>query len=156
MAFRLLASNYRESPAISFFFPPKTNVARLARLEAHRRSRRNIEAIAKRSASIEGERRVRFGEMILTANLNRSVACVGNSKRDGRPILVQDDLAGCWKNLARYNTEVRPCRELEVFRYAAPPCRISSPRVNNAGITRPGLTTLPLICDPIRSCVRSK
>src|SRR6266481_3000263 len=103
MAFRLLASNYRESPAISFFFPPKTNVARLARLEAHRRSRRNVQAIPKRSASIEGERRVRFGEMIMTANLNRSVACVGNSKRDGRPILVQDDLAGCWKNLARYH-----------------------------------------------------
>src|SRR5262249_10037528 len=81
----------------------QTDVAGLSRLEAHGRARRNVQAVAKRSPSIEGERRVGLGEMIMTADLDRSVARVGNAKRYRCPILVQDDLAGCWKNLARYH-----------------------------------------------------
>src|SRR5258708_25391506 len=75
----------------------------LARLEAHSRSRRNVQAIPESSLSIKGESRVGLGEMIMTADLDRSVAGVGDSKRDGRSILVQDDLARCRKNLARYH-----------------------------------------------------
>src|SRR5580704_14051549 len=41
--------------------------------------------------------------MIMTTNLDRSVASVGDSKRDGLSILVQDNLARSWKNLARYH-----------------------------------------------------
>src|SRR5262245_54851830 len=45
--------------------------------------------------------------MIMAADLNRPVACVGDWKRDGGSVLVQDDLARCWKNLARYHICLR-------------------------------------------------
>src|SRR5918996_4751159 len=60
------------------------NFTGLARLEAHSRSRRNVQAIPKRSLSIEGESRVGLSEMIMTADLDRSVARVVHSKGDGR------------------------------------------------------------------------
>ena len=71
------------------------NFTGLARLEAHGRSRRNIQAIAKSSLSIEGESRVGLREMIMTADLDRSVARIGNFERNRGSVLVQDDLAGC-------------------------------------------------------------
>src|SRR5258708_33016803 len=39
--------------------------------------------------------------MIMTADLDRPVACVRDRKRDGHPILVQDNRARCWKSCAR-------------------------------------------------------
>src|SRR5262245_9083063 len=45
------------------------HVAGLPRLEPHGRSRRNVEAISRRGASIERERGVGFGKVKVTANL---------------------------------------------------------------------------------------
>src|SRR5262245_42795586 len=45
--------------------------------------------------------------MIMAADLNRPVARVGDWTRDGGSVLVQDDLARCWKNLARYHVCLR-------------------------------------------------
>src|SRR5262245_4470273 len=84
------------------------NFTGLARFEAHRRSRRNVQAIPKSSLSIKGESRVGLSEMIMTADLDRPVASVRNAKRDGRSILVQDNLARCWNNLARYHVNSPP------------------------------------------------
>ena len=56
------------------------NFTRLARLEAHSRSRRNVQAISKSSLSIKRESRVGLGEMIVTAHLDRSVARVRHSQ----------------------------------------------------------------------------
>src|SRR5262245_19276745 len=81
---------------------------RQARLEAHGRSRRNVETIPEGSPSIEGESRIGLGEMIMAADLNRPVARVGDDESDGGSVLVQDDLARCWKNLARYHVCLRP------------------------------------------------
>src|SRR5262245_60510588 len=82
------------------------NFTGLARLEAHSRSRRNVQAIPKSSLSIKVESRVGLSEMIMTADLDRSVAYVGDPKRDGRSILVQDNLARCWNNLAWYHVSL--------------------------------------------------
>src|SRR5262245_18749911 len=72
-------------------------------LETHSRSSRNVQTISKSSLPIEGESRVAFSKMIVAADLDRPVACVGNRKRNICPIHVQNDLAGCWKNLAGYH-----------------------------------------------------
>src|SRR5262245_66382857 len=74
---------------------------RQARLEAHSRSRRNVQTIPEGSLSIEGESRVGLSEMIMAADLNWPVARVGDQKRDGCSVLVQDDLARGWEKLAR-------------------------------------------------------
>src|SRR5262245_5723936 len=81
----------------------QANFAGEARLEAHRRSRRNVQAIPKGSLSIKSESPVGLSKMIMASDLDRSVACVGDSKRDGCSILVQDNLASRRKNLARYH-----------------------------------------------------
>src|SRR5258708_31898795 len=90
------------------------NFTGLARLEGQGRSRRNVQATPKSSLSIKGESRVGLSEMIMTADLDWSVACVRDSKRDGRSILVQDNLAGCRKNLARYHVspQSKPLRRI--------------------------------------------
>ena len=75
----------------------------LTRLETHSSSRRNVQTIPKSSLSIEGKSRVGLGEMIMTADLDRSVACVGDFEMHGRSVLVKDNLASCWQNLARYH-----------------------------------------------------
>src|SRR4029077_14284100 len=85
---------------------------RLAWLEAHSCSRRNVQAISKRSLSIESESCVRLGEMIVTADLDRSVARVRHSKRNRCSILIKDNLSRCWKNLARYHISLQS----EIFR----------------------------------------
>ena len=77
--------------------------AGLARFESHSGSRRNVQATSKSSLPIEGESAVALSKMIMTANLDRSVAGVRDFKRDRHAILVQDNLATCWKNLARYH-----------------------------------------------------
>src|SRR5579864_926507 len=77
------------------------HVTGLPWLEADSRSRRNVQATAKSSPPIERESRICLGKMIMAADLDRSVARVGNSERYGRSALVQDDLADGWKNFAR-------------------------------------------------------
>src|SRR4029077_12486600 len=65
------------------------NFPRLARLEPHSRARGDVQAIAQRSLPVECQSLVSFGKMIVTADLNRSVARVRDSKRDGRSVFVQ-------------------------------------------------------------------
>src|SRR5262245_13902058 len=84
------------------------NFTGLAWLEAHSRSRWNVQAIPKSNPSIKGESRVGLGEMIMTADLDRSVAGVCDAKRDGLSILVQGNLARCRNNLARYHVQPPP------------------------------------------------
>src|ERR1700746_454289 len=76
------------------------DIAGLPRLEVHGSSRRNIQAKAHSSPPVESESGVGLGEMIMTADLDRSVACVGDLERHSRSVLVEDNLAGSWKNLA--------------------------------------------------------
>src|SRR5215831_4205801 len=76
------------------------NLAGLPWLKSHRRPSRNIEATAKRGLAIELERRVGLGEMIVTADLDRPVACVGDREQNRCSIAVQDDLARCRYDLA--------------------------------------------------------
>src|SRR5262249_6622790 len=75
----------------------------LSRLEPHGRSRRNVQAVPESGFAVEGEGRVRLGKMIVAADLDRSVARVFDPERNRRSVLVQDDLASCWKHLARYH-----------------------------------------------------
>src|SRR5690349_3828099 len=79
------------------------NFTSLARLKAHSCSCRNIKAVSERSLAIKLESRVRLGEVVMAADLDWPVACVGNGKGDGIAILIKDDLARCWKNFARYH-----------------------------------------------------
>src|SRR5262249_31999293 len=72
-------------------------------LEPHSRSRRDVEAISGCGASIERQRGVRLSEMKVTANLNRSVAGVRDREHDGRPVRIQENPAGSWKNLSGYH-----------------------------------------------------
>src|SRR5262249_51257396 len=88
------------------------NFTGLARLKAHSRSRRYVHAIPDRSLSVEGESGVGFSEMIMAADLDRSVARVRDAERYGGSILVQDNLARCWNNLARYHVSPPLANEL--------------------------------------------
>src|SRR5262245_32553043 len=82
------------------------HLAGLARLEPHRRSRRDVEAISECRVSIERERSVRFSEVKVTANLNRPVASVGDREHDGRPSWIQENLAGSRKKFPWYHVSV--------------------------------------------------
>src|SRR5258708_39774799 len=75
--------------------------AGLPRLKSHGRPGRDIEAITDSSVSIESEGRICLGEMIVTPHLNGPISGVGDVDGDSCPILVQDNLTGCWKDLAR-------------------------------------------------------
>src|SRR5262249_25530164 len=79
------------------------NFTTLAGLETHSGSRGNVQPISEHSLAIKLECRVGLGKVIMTANLDRPVARVGDSKRDSNSILVEDDLSGCWKKFARYH-----------------------------------------------------
>src|SRR5690242_1009669 len=56
--------------------------------------------------SIKRESSIGFVEMVMAADLDRSVASVCDLKSDGRSVLVQDNVARCCKNLARYHDHV--------------------------------------------------
>src|SRR5215469_1046759 len=81
----------------------KRNFTGLSRLEPHRRSRWNVQPTTKGGFSVESKSCVRLGKMVVTADLDRSVACVRDFERNCRSVLVQNDLARCWKNLAGYH-----------------------------------------------------
>src|SRR5258708_31632886 len=97
--------------------------AGLPRLKSHGRSGRDIEATTDSSISIESEGRICLGEMIVTAHLNRPISSVGDVDGDSCPILVQDNLTGCWKDLARDHvslpiTTIRPPPRIHPLRAA--------------------------------------
>src|SRR6202011_6282436 len=69
------------------------HLAALARLEAHRRAGRDVEAHAARLLAIEFERRVGLEEMIMRTHLNRPVAGVGHRQPHGLAPGVERDLA---------------------------------------------------------------
>src|SRR5262245_20161915 len=59
---------------------------------------------------IEGKRRIRFGEVIMTAHLNRSVTGIGNGEHDTRRVGVEDDFAGSSNDLAGYHVSATIAR----------------------------------------------
>ena len=62
--------------------------ARLTRFEAHGGSCRDIQAVTNGKLSLKGEGRVALREMIMTANLDRPVARIGDLKGDGDPVPI--------------------------------------------------------------------
>src|SRR5262249_7179838 len=81
--------------------------------------------------SVERQRAVCLGEMKVTANLNRPVAGVCYRERDGRPVLIQENLAGSRKNFPRYHVSATIATVL--------PNAVTAPAARNAilGIERP-------------------
>src|SRR5262249_1441286 len=73
----------------------KRNFANLARLKAHGCSGRNVQAISERSFPIKRESSVALGEVVMTADLNRSVAGICHFNKDGGSVSIQDNVAGC-------------------------------------------------------------
>src|SRR5437773_1669239 len=66
---------------------------RLAWLEPHRGACRDIEAHPVGRAPVEHERAVCLDEVIVAADLNRTIAAVGDLKIHRLPSRVEDDLA---------------------------------------------------------------
>jgi len=66
--------------------------ARLTRFETHGRSWRDVQAVTQGELSLKGEGRVAFREMIMTSNLDRPVARIGDLKRDGDPVFIEYDV----------------------------------------------------------------
>jgi len=62
--------------------------ARLAGFKTHGGSCRDVQAVTNGELSLKGEGGVAFREMIVTANLDRPVARIGDLKRDGDPVPV--------------------------------------------------------------------
>src|ERR1700733_3162928 len=69
------------------------NLARLPRLEADRRARGAIEPHATRSLAVEFQRRIGIKEMIMRADLDRTIARIGNGQCEGLAALVELDFA---------------------------------------------------------------
>src|SRR4029077_7902693 len=76
------------------------DLARLPRLEPHRRPGRDVEPHAARLLAIELQRRIGLEEMIVRADLDRPVAGVGDGERRGLAAGVERDLAGLDEELA--------------------------------------------------------
>src|SRR5580765_3738945 len=66
---------------------------RFARLEPDRGARRDVEAHPVGRGSIEGERTVRFDEVIVTPDLNRTIAAVRHLKLHRLPSRVEHDVS---------------------------------------------------------------
>ena len=64
------------------------DLARLTGFETHGGSCRDIQPVAKGKLSLKGEGGVALREMIVTANLDRPVARIGDLKGDGDPVFV--------------------------------------------------------------------
>src|SRR4029077_20971526 len=76
------------------------DLARLPRLEPHRRPGRDVEPHAARLLAIELQRRIGLEEMIVRADLDRPVAGVGDGERHGLAAGIERDLAGLDEELA--------------------------------------------------------
>ena len=62
--------------------------ARLTGLKTHGGSCRDIQSATKGELSLKGEGRITLCEMIVTANLDRPVARIGDLKGDGDPVFI--------------------------------------------------------------------
>src|SRR5580658_6169594 len=79
----------------------------LTGFEPHSGSRRNVQAASTGSMPVKCQSRVGLREVIMTPDLNRPIARVGHTEGEGRGIRIQDDLARCGENLARYHVTLR-------------------------------------------------
>src|SRR6516225_9263405 len=77
------------------------DLAALSRLEAGRGAGRDIEPIAARLFAVKGECGVGFVEVVMRADLDRAVACIGDGQRDRRAAGVELDVARGGEDLAR-------------------------------------------------------
>src|SRR4051794_8555731 len=71
------------------------------RLEAHRGAGRDVEAMAPSGVAVEGERRVRGGEVVVAAYLDGPVTRVLHAQREGGPPLVDGHRALAVEGLPR-------------------------------------------------------
>src|ERR1700722_4159525 len=69
------------------------DLARLSRLESHSGAGGDIEAHATDFFALELQRRIGFGKMVVRADLNRSVAAVGDGDRYRLTVRIELDLA---------------------------------------------------------------
>src|SRR5262245_9304939 len=120
------------------------HLAGLARLETHSRSRGDVEAISGGCVSIERQRGIRLSEMKVTANLNRSVAGVCYPEHDGRPVRIQENLAGSRKEFPRYHGNVPRAPRATIATMA--PNAATAPAARNAilGIEPPATRHSPM------------
>src|ERR1700674_1071709 len=72
----------------------EAHLARLARLEAHGRAGRNVEAAAARRDAVELQGAVGLGKVVVRADLDRPVACVRHGDRHGLAASIDLDVAG--------------------------------------------------------------
>ena len=70
------------------------DLAFLAGFKAYRRARRDIQAIAGGLLTVELQRRVNLGEMVVRTDLNRPIAVVLNDHATGCPAGIQGYLTG--------------------------------------------------------------
>ena len=92
-------------------FPPRTirlagdrhqpHRPALARLEADRRARRDVETVAVGGPAVEHQGAVGLEEVVVAADLDRPVAGVRDRQLDGGAALVERDLPGGCQDLAR-------------------------------------------------------
>src|SRR3954468_7109628 len=99
------------------------DVARLPRLEPHRRPGRDVEPHAARLAAVEAQGLVGLEEVVVRADLDRPVAGVGDLEGDGRAALVQEDVAVRGDDLA--GNHYLPF--LVILYYFSSCCRIDLP-----------------------------
>jgi hypothetical protein len=98
--------------------------ARLTGLETHGSSCRDIQPAAQGELSLKGEGRVALREMIMTSNLDRPVAGVGDLKGDGDAVIVEYDVTAGRNDFARNH------RQLAIKK--TPPSTVSAPITRSA------------------------
>src|SRR5688572_25402632 len=62
-----------------------------SRLEPDRGARRNVQALSIGSPSVEVERVIRFDEVVVAADLDRTIAVIGHYDLGGLTAFVDDD-----------------------------------------------------------------
>ena len=85
----------------------QSHLARLTGLEPHRRAGGNVEPHAARLGAIEAQRRVGLEEMIMRADLDRSIARVVDAESRGGTAGIEFDLATAKEILARLHGDHR-------------------------------------------------
>src|SRR5262252_4553242 len=78
----------------------ESNVSGLPWFEAHRGTGRNIQSHAAGLGAVEGQRRIGLEEMVVGADLDRSVPGIGHGECDGRAVRVEDNVALLSKDFA--------------------------------------------------------
>src|SRR5258708_1144905 len=103
MAFPLNLAHDGGGETVDFALPGERNegpAPGLARLEAHRRAGRNVEAHAARLLALEFQRRIGLEEMVVAADLDRPVARIGDRDRHGLAARIERDVAVFGDDLA--------------------------------------------------------